>query len=83
MSSAGTTVSRMISASVRIATASSRPNSLLMRSGVSMNAMNTADMMIAAANTTWPIAPTPSLTASFVALPWMCSSRIRLIRKTS
>ena len=46
----------MISASVRIATASSRPNSLLMRSGVSMNAMNTADMMIAAAKTTRPIA---------------------------
>ena len=37
VSSAGTTVSRMISASVRIATASSRPNSLLTRSGVSMN----------------------------------------------
>ena len=48
-----------------------------------MKAMNTADMMIAAANTTLPIAPTPSLTASRVSFPWMCSSRIRLIRKTS
>ena len=45
--------------------------------------MNTADMMIAAANTTRPMAATPSLTACCVSFPWMCSSRMRLIRKTS
>ena len=54
------------SASVRIATASSSPNSLLMRSDVRMNAANTVPMISAAATMTRPIAAIPCSTASRV-----------------
>ena len=79
---AGTSVIRMSSASVRIATASSSPNSFEMRSGVRMKAEKTVPMISAAATTTRPIAAMPCSTASRVFKPWTCSSRMRLIRKT-
>ena len=61
---AGTSVIRTTSASVRIATASSRPNSFEMRSAVRMKAAKTVPMMIAAATMTRPIAAMPCSTAS-------------------
>ena len=79
---AGTSVIRMSSASVRIAIASSSPNSFEMRSGVRMKAEKTVPMISAAATTTRPIAAMPCSTASRVGKPWTCSSRMRLIRKT-
>ena len=79
---AGTSVIRTTSASVRIATASSSPNSFEIRSGVRMKAAKTVPMISAAATTTRPIAAIPCSTASRVFRPWTCSSRIRLIRKT-
>ena len=56
--SAGTSVMRTISASVRMATPSSRPNSFETRSGASRNEKNTDDMMNAAAMMT---RPTPAM----------------------
>ena len=79
---AGSSVIRTTSASVRIANASSSPNSFEMRSGVRMNAAKTVPMISAAATITRPIAAMPCSTAGRVARPWTCSSRIRLIRKT-
>ena len=79
---AGMSVIFTTSASVRIATASSRPNSLEIRSGVRMKAEKTVAMMIAAATMTRPIAASPCSTASFVFSPWTCSSRMRLARNT-
>ena len=73
---------RTTSASVRIATASTSPNSFGMRSALRMNAAKTVPMMSAAATTTRPIAAMPCSTASRVWSPWTCSSRMRLIRKT-
>ena len=66
---AGTSVMRMISASVRIATASSSPNSFGMRSALRMKAANTVPMISAAATTTRPIAAIPCSTASRVGSP--------------
>ena len=66
---AGISVIFTISASVRIATASSRPNSFETRSGVRMNAEKTVAMMIAAATTTRPIAAMPCSTAALVSSP--------------
>ena len=60
---AGTSVIRTISASVRIATASRRPNSFGMRSALRMNAAKTVPMISAAATTTRPIAAMPCSTA--------------------
>ena len=79
---AGTSVIRTISASVRIATASSRPNSFGMRSALRMNAAKTVPMISAAATTTRPIAEMPCSTAARVSRPWTCSSRMRLMMKT-
>src|SRR5919109_3568487 len=79
---AGTSVIRTISASVRIATARSRPNSFEIRSAGGMNAAKTVPIISAAATTTRPIAAIPCSTASRVRRPWTCSSRIRLMRKT-
>ena len=78
----GTSVIRTSNASVRIATASSRPNSFEMRSAVRMKAAKTVPMISAAATTTRPIAAMPCSTASFVFRPLTCSSRMRLMRKT-
>ncbi len=79
---AGTSVIRTTSASVRIATASSSPNSFGMRSALRMNAAKTVPMISAAATITRPIAATPCSTASRVGSPWTCSSLMRLMRKT-
>ena len=79
---AGTSVIRTTSASVRIATASRRPNSFVMRSGVRMKAAKTEAMISAAATTTRPIAAMPCSTAARVSSPWTCSSLIRLMMKT-
>ena len=74
---------RTISASVRMATPSSSPNSFDTRSGLSRNEKNTDDMMNAAATITRPTPAMPSRIDVTVSLPWTCSSRIRLIRNTS
>ena len=79
----GTSVRRIRSASVRIATPSSKPNSFDTRSGASKKEKNTDDMISPAAAMTRPTPATPSLTASTVLAPWTCSSLTRLIRNTS
>ena len=61
---AGTRVIFTTSASVKIETASTRPNSLLIRSDVRMNAEKTVPMIRAAATMTRPIAAIPCSTAA-------------------
>ena len=80
---AGTITSRTTKASIAIATPRPRPNSLMVRSSPSMKLKKTAHMIRAQATTTLPIAAMPRSIESAAECPATCSSRMRLMMKTS
>jgi len=80
---AGTSTMRTIVASMSTATASPRPNILIMGSSPSTKAAKTLIMMSAADVITRAVAEMPSMTAASLSRRWRYSSRTRESRKTS
>ena len=73
----------MITASMKTAAASPRPNSLMIRSSPSMKEAKTVTMIAAAAVITRPVRASPRVTALVASLSRSHSSWMRDIRKTS
>jgi len=80
---AGTNIIRTTSTSTRIAEAIPMPTTLRIRSGLGMNAANTATMIAAAATTTRAVAARPEVTLVRLSADRTQRSRIRDTRNTS